>query len=990
MTRGLLLALLPFALFVSSATIHSATADPGAPSTAFVPMPPPSNLPRSAQEIVQMRTRTSRTFALPDGRYAATISLQSVNYRGDDGAFRPIDNTFMEVDGDSFVNRANVVQARLPKRLGTAPITFTSGGEWASFELHGSRSAGETDGDSVTYPDAVQGVDARYTMTGDLLQEVFTLKSRNAPRAFTFDIRKSDGLVVSLTDAGSVNFRSTTGGLAFSFTAPTLVDARGAAANPDSAVTSKLVATSSGYELTLTPNRTWLSAASRAWPVQLDPSVGRVNECNIANGSANYAYCAGVNPLPTIDFGMDSSGALLRSLLAWNVSSIPSTSTVASADLALYFLQAQGAVKTDSLSVYRLTHAYTTSVTWNKYDGISPWAAPGGDFDPAATATNNSGGGTTAAWEHWYPTGLVQGWVDGSIANNGMLLKQSAESLQTQFDFASSHYFQPQFAPTLTVTYTATLNQPTLLTSSGASLSWQAYSGSGFSSYEVHRSTTPQFSPTFATRLATITSASQSSYTDTSGTPETTYYYKVLTNGLASNEVVANLPATGETVRVIQGQTETAGSYIWNGTQSGCANTGSDQSLRIGNDGASVSRALLKFDLSSLPSGAIVADADVSLWRQQASGAISVDVEPVTAAWTEGTGTSATTCSTADGTTWSARSPGSAWATPGGDHIVEAADNSQTVPPLTAPGWDALDVTNPLIATNEGEASEGFLIKLTDETVAAAARWYSDDAADPMRRPRLEVTYYESGSLPGSLSSGLVGAGNPNFGGKELFSSFFHRFYGVQSAMRPSSGVDFSLRSDTIGVMRVVVENVIFSGLVQTGFGQTNNGSTGMDACGPRTHLTYYYEFAYSAPNYQCSWVDDPSANQAIPFRYDFSRDFVAERILGSCPGSTGGAGTSWRITIDAYSPACVSLWKSGHHLMAGGEINTYAGNGLQPGAIGACYGCDQKSPWRRGTGVNTSGATWYTIRHAHNISTQTLGWTVSPLPGPFTVRNSG
>jgi hypothetical protein len=206
----------------------------------------------------------------------------------------------------------------------------------------------------------------------------------------------------------------------------------------------------------------------------------------------------------------------------------------------------------------------------------------------------------------------------------------------------------------------------------------------------------------------------------------------------------------------------------------------------------------------------------------------------------------------------------------------------------------------------------------------------------------------------------------------------------VQAAIRPSSTGDFTLHPNTIAIMRVAAENLVQGGLIQAGFGQTNNGSPGLDSCGPQSHLTYYFEFAFSAPNYQCGWVTDST----IPFRYDFSRDFVVERILGTCPGSSSGAGVSWRISIDTYVPLCVQLWQKAQHIIAGGEINTPAGNGQQRGSVSGCFGCDQLSPWQRGTGVNTSGASWYTIRHAHNL-TNGAGWTVTPLPGSFTVSNA-
>ena len=95
-------------------------------------------------------------------------------------------------------------------------------------------------------------------------------------------------------------------------------------------------------------------------------------------------------------------------------------------------------------------------------------------------------------------------------------------------------------------------------------------------------------------------------------------------------------------------------------------------------------------------------------------------------------------------------------------------------------------------------------------------------------------------------------------------------------------------------------------------------------------------------------------------------------------------------MKIDNYQAICVILWNHAYHIIAGGEINTPQGNPLQRGAASGCFGCDGQSAWRRGTGVGASGTIWYTIRHAFNIRNRTSGWTVTSLPDPFTVSNSG
>src|SRR5207249_2254411 len=87
---------------------------------------------------------------------------------------------------------------------------------------------------------------------------------------------------------------------------------------------------------------------------------------------------------------------------------------------------------------------------------------------------------------------------------------------------------------------------PTNLTASGGigsvSLSWSASTDNvGVANYNVHRSTTPNFTPTTANRIAQPTSTS---YTDT-GMAAGTYYYRVTAQDAAGNISGSSNEASG-------------------------------------------------------------------------------------------------------------------------------------------------------------------------------------------------------------------------------------------------------------------------------------------------------------------------------------------------------------------------------------------------------------------------------------------------------------
>jgi hypothetical protein len=173
-----------------------------------------------------------------------------------------------------------------------------------------------------------------------------------------------------------------------------------------------------------------------------------------------------------------------------------------------------------------------------------------------------------------------------------------------------------------------------------------------------------------------------------------------------------------------------------------CANWGRYARFHVGANVLSVRRGLVQFDLRSIPAGARIASATLSLYHPDAlRGSGVVEVHRVTEAWPEGTGVN--TC-TGDGATW--RTP---WATPGGS-FDPAVVSSLAKTAGDAPTWDSWDVTTLVQGwVSHWYPNDGVLLKLADEsaspctTVTNCNYWAyaSDDWPDASYRPKLTITY---------------------------------------------------------------------------------------------------------------------------------------------------------------------------------------------------------------------------------------------------------
>lgn len=134
-----------------------------------------------------------------------------------------------------------------------------------------------------------------------------------------------------------------------------------------------------------------------------------------------------------------ASNANQRSLLQFNLAPTGLSSNTALKTSTLNLVPTTPLFTTRSQEVHRITGTTDwteAGVTWNTRDGSLAWAAPGGDFDPTATDTQPSGTtvGTAIPFNVLSDStsaNIPQGWINGTIPNFGLLVKDSLEDGNT-------------------------------------------------------------------------------------------------------------------------------------------------------------------------------------------------------------------------------------------------------------------------------------------------------------------------------------------------------------------------------------------------------------------------------------------------------------------------------------------------------------------------------------------------------------------------------
>jgi hypothetical protein len=402
--------------------------------------------PAKGQEDPSLRTAHSSTTVDALGRHVLRLYPAAVNYRDANGAWQPVDNTLVSDSSGGATNAANSFQAALPSDL-SGPVSFSTAAGSVSFRLAGAHGHGSVSGSRDTYAAALPGVDVAYAVGNAGVKETLTLANAAAPTSFDYDLSTSNGITPRLNRSGGIDFVDGSGNVAFAFAPPSMVDASGAVSER-----VQFHLEHGGTSLALVADKRWLSAANRAWPVVVDPSFiaqGADNECFIRDGvDADSSFCGG----SSVDVGGDGTQTS-RTLLVWDVSwALPSNAIVQDAELGLY-LQDEATTTPIAVDVNQVTTPWTAATTWNAADTGSPWTTAGGDFAAPAAATATVGG-STGVTTTWNLTQLVQGWANGSIPNDGMLLTSSPAA--NVLHFATTSAPQTSEMPYLQVVYDTT------------------------------------------------------------------------------------------------------------------------------------------------------------------------------------------------------------------------------------------------------------------------------------------------------------------------------------------------------------------------------------------------------------------------------------------------------------------------------------------------------------------------------------------------------
>ncbi|HEV7973876.1 polymorphic toxin-type HINT domain-containing protein [Amycolatopsis sp.] len=404
-------------------------------NTASVETPPPAEVrgfdQATSKELPESRGAHDRTYANTDGTETTEFSTDPINYRTESGTWSPIETALVAIEnGTGWHNTADAVDVRLAPTADAPELaTLAVDADHAvSYSLAGAApAAARIDGSTATYPGVQPHVDLRLESRPGGAKETLVLTAPEAATRYLFPL-KLKGLTATIAN-GQVVFSDASGAQRAVIPAGDMVDAHQARST---GVTYRLITTGAQPALEVTLDTAWLRDPARAYPILVDPTV-QLPVTGEAADSAMYVQgdssASGSSQLRvgTID-GANSASYLKFGGLVSKLQN----HTIFGAQLWAVNYDADSCTPRE-VSVHPVTGAWTAGTGYSYPGPAVGGALASKSFAHGYIAFGQSSSACPTAGELFNLGGggrdLVQRWVNGEQANNGLSLRGSSDSL---------------------------------------------------------------------------------------------------------------------------------------------------------------------------------------------------------------------------------------------------------------------------------------------------------------------------------------------------------------------------------------------------------------------------------------------------------------------------------------------------------------------------------------------------------------------------------
>ncbi len=401
----------------------------------------------------------SRTYRTGEKQYTTVIGGYVGTFQDEEGKIQLVDNTLAEVGQKSsrsgggkraktvggavqpdseqtdseqgaYQNTANDYTVILPKNItGEAGIIIEK--EDYQIEvvpLRGDYSHSVVKDNAILYNQVYDGIDVQYTVLDNSIKEDIVLQRPVEKESYEYELHMS-GLTAELKDNQVYLYPEGKGieDAVYILEAPSMVDAAEAVSFH---ILMGLRKEEGRTIISVRPDKEWLASTERQYPVRIDPTpvyVGKGSfnligveqgSPNVSVGDNNYPYVGyddGIKSCNLEDYGTMHMTCRTYIKVNTDFSMIPAESKIDSA----VFSVSQRTNYSDGSSqfgLYRVDNGWNTDITWKTQP-----------MNHEFVDVKNASGGINS-YINYDVKDLVNDWVQGTRANNGMVLKAIDEA----------------------------------------------------------------------------------------------------------------------------------------------------------------------------------------------------------------------------------------------------------------------------------------------------------------------------------------------------------------------------------------------------------------------------------------------------------------------------------------------------------------------------------------------------------------------------------
>jgi RHS repeat-associated protein len=375
---------------------------------------------RTSREVPAWRTASERAYVNADGTQTSEFSPTPINYwNGASRSWAPIDSRLVRA-GQGWRNAADAVDVRIADRADAprlATLTYDAA-HAVGFSLQGAAgTAGRVEASTATFSGALPDVDVLLQSHSGGVKETLVLSSTDAPRRFVFPLALR-GLRAQIVNQ-QVVFTDEAGRRRAVIPAGFMRDS---GQEESTGVAYRLVSVGGRPALEMSLDEAWLNDPHRVFPIQVDPSV----ESDNADSSLVVHGSSVTSGTQQLLVGRQD-GAVATSYLKFSglVSQLQGH-TIYGAQLSAFNFEAPSC-KARQVSVHPVTEAWSSSTTSAPSVGTALSSSSFAYGFIASGQTRSACPSKTALFNLGNAgRKLVQGWVDGTQANNGLALKASS------------------------------------------------------------------------------------------------------------------------------------------------------------------------------------------------------------------------------------------------------------------------------------------------------------------------------------------------------------------------------------------------------------------------------------------------------------------------------------------------------------------------------------------------------------------------------------